>query len=193
MRTTAALFALAACLVPTLSRAEPDRDPAAQPDPDAPRSLTARHRFGVQVGGSGIFQVVYRLRALGPVHLDVGAFGAPHGIGGSGGLVADLIRRERWTLYVGGGIGAGAIIGSVPVDGCDASRTDCERMSSAFEAAYGHARAGVAIHFGARRRHSLGLDLGVWHGVHRDREDGEVTERDAFTIPMAGASYLFAL
>jgi hypothetical protein len=165
------------------------------PAAHAESGLAARHRLGIQVGGSAIAQVAYRYRMIGPLHVDVGLGGLPHGIlNGSLGIVVGAPIDNRWFMYVGAGVGhAGVYWGDELYDSeCMAG---CAKGSNELSFLYG--RAGVAVAFGETRRHLLGLDVGGWYGSHRKREEDaagmEMSSSRPIAWPMAGLSYFLAL
>jgi len=149
----------------------------------------ARHQFGAELGGTGVFQLVYRLRLVGPVYLDTGAFAAPHGANISGGLLVELESFGRWAVHVGGGAGGAATFGA-------GMRTDCIQdapCADASEIAYGYGRFGFDLKLGSARRHSIGFDVGLWRGIHRERAGDTIIKREPLFIPMVGVGYLFSL
>ncbi|HXT99646.1 MAG TPA: hypothetical protein VN903_01550 [Polyangia bacterium] len=161
--------------------------------PPGPNGFDRRHRVGGQLGGTGIFQIVYRYRAAGPVHLEIGAAGI-HGANLSAGAVVGGPFANRWFPYFG--FGGGFMIGGGPSnEGCDPGATTCPRRSDSFP--FLHARVGIGVGFGATRRNLLSLDVGGWYGRHDKSETdaaGHTTESSKMiALPMAGLSYFFAV
>jgi hypothetical protein len=162
---------------------------------DDPGSIDSRHQIGIQAGGSGFFLIDYRLRLLGPVYLDAGAFGLPpDGVADnfSLGLVFALRRTTRFFPYAGFGVGF-AVFGG-PAEGCDPSKSDCPNVGDALSYVYG--RVGVGLALDAARRHTLGLDFGGWYGEHQaTKVDGTAmlptTTTTPIRWPMAGLSYFY--
>ncbi len=91
----------------------------------APDAFQARNQVGVQIGSTGIFQFVYRLRAFGPLHLEAGAMGADHVANFSAGVLVGVPLVRRWFPYVGFGGGVMWGFGPKTADGCDPSATMC--------------------------------------------------------------------
>lgn len=155
--------------------------------------LERRHGFGLQIGGSGFLQLVYRYRAAGPLHLELGALGAPHGLANmSLGVVVGSPVGTRLFPYAGLG-GALAGVASESGPGCPSSGS-CLRSDEVLR--FFFARFGVGVAFGAERRHLVGLEVGAWLGLHTDTERRgftTVTRRsERFLWPTAGLAYLFA-
>ncbi len=154
-----------------------------------------RHQVGGQVGGTGIFQFVYRFRALGPLHLEAGAFGADHGGNVSAGVLFGVPVVNRLFPYVGLGGGAMWAFGPTAADGCDPKTTACPTVTNSDTMLFLHLRAGIGVAFGTPRRHLLSIDVGGWRGHHiAERTDaaGIVTKTTtAVLTPMAGLSYLY--
>jgi hypothetical protein len=162
------------------------------------KGLAARHRLGLQVGGSAVAQVAYRYRMTSSLHLDVGLGGLPHGIlNGSLGVIAGVPFDNRWFVYVGVGAGHAGVYWSEALydPECPERTSGCPEGSNQLSFFYG--RAGVAMALGEARRHLLGLEVGGWYGSHRKRErdDAGATMSSSRPIvwPMAGLSYFFAL
>ena len=160
-----------------------------------PNVVDRRHQIGLQAGGSSVFQVAYRYRFAGPVHLDVGGLGVPHSpINLSLGLLVAAPGPTRFFPY--GGLGVGhAGIERVSGTGCYADMAGCDTHGDYLFFAY--ARAGVGLTLDQGRRHTLGLDLGVWCGTHEARHnDGAGTQTSSskpLIWPMAGLSYFYAI
>jgi hypothetical protein len=170
--------------------------PPPPPPPPEPSGFERRHQVGAQIGGTGILQFLYRFRAGGPLHLEAGTFGAPHGLNASAGIVLGLPVANRWFPYLGFGGGFMGGGGPAPNGGCDPATTTCpEKTADAFP--FLHARVGIGVAFGATRRHLVSLDAGGWYGKDYERwnDTAGQTVRSSKTValPMAGLSYLFAL
>jgi hypothetical protein len=184
-----AVIGLLAAAVPT-NAAEPPAAVAERPTDD----LNARHRFGVQLGGSSFAQASYRLRMFGHLYLDVGLGGAPHGImNGSAGLVVAHATGTRLFPYAASGFGFGFLAGPGdtgvdPSAKCDYGGPTCPWDDVGVTYWYG--RAGVGVMLDQARRFSLLLDLGVWVGTKwRSRGDGQGMRTDTserFIWPMPG-------
>jgi hypothetical protein len=154
---------------------------------DRPLS-TRRLYLGGQLGGSSYVQAIVRLRLVGPLLVDVGAGGfvlPPGGAGGcaSVGGVIDVPVYRRWSLYGGGGVGAGSVFGG---DGGGAGTTST---------AYQYARVGVALRLGIDQLVQMGIDGGFWRGRIYQQDDRYDEATDAhqhtestrqFLWPMAG-------
>jgi hypothetical protein len=89
-------------------------------------------------------------------------------------------------------VSGAAVFGETPIDGCDPKGMMCERVSEVSEIGFVYGRVGGSLALGGAGQTFLALDVGIWRGIHREREDGMVTERRVFTIPMAGIAFLFA-
>ena len=170
--------------------------PLRPPRPSGPSGFERRHHVGGQVGGTGIFQVVYRLRAEGPFHMEVGAFGADHGANFSTGLVIGSPVANRWFPYVGFGGGLMLAGGPTVMVQCEPPQTACSEPDGA-DFVYLHARVGIGFAFGATRRNLISFDVGGWYGKHYKSETdaaGVTTESsEMIALPMAGLSYFFAV
>jgi len=188
-----AAAALLACVAVASARAEAEVFPAAVPEPQA---VQRRHQIGVQVGGTGFLQAVYRYRVAGPVHLDAGLFGAPHGMNMSLGVLAMAPGPGRWFPYFGLGGGVAAGFGPKVANGCDAAVTDCQLGEGSTTLTFVHARAGIGFAFDDHRRNMLALDAGGWWGTvdDRDTDAAGVKAQTSRRIlwPMAGLAYLHA-
>jgi hypothetical protein len=162
----------------------------------APDSFEARHQIGGQVGGTGILQIVYRLRALGPLHLEAGAFGADHGGNVSAGLLVGVPIARRWFPYVGFGGGLMWAFGPKTADGCDPKTSMCPIVTDSDTLAFLYARVGLGVAFGAPRRHLISVDVGRWRGSHEahrsDPAGVDMKTTTAVSTPMAGLSYFYA-
>ena len=174
--------------VGSIARAtEPWSPPA--PPPWTLDLAQSRHQVGVQLGGSAVFQVVYRSPGLGPFHLEVGLAGLPE-IGPVNGSLGTLIAfplANRWLPYLGLGAGTLAISNGTASD--RAGTNDVFR--------YGSARIGLGVALGAQRRHLLSFDVGFWAGAHlvtHVDDAGNVTNVSSrfFIWPMFGLSYFYA-
>jgi hypothetical protein len=181
---------LAAGLVVSPARAQ-DAYP-----PPSPDGFQRRRQLGAQIGGSGVLQAVYRYRAAGPLHLEVGALAADHGGNLSAGFVIGAPVANRWFPYLGFGGGWLFAFGPRTPDGCDAKTTDCPLVTDSDTYLVVHARAGIGVALGAARRHLLSVDAGAWWGVHHaSRTDaaGVETRSSARVLrPMAGLAYFYA-
>jgi len=177
---------------PPPSVAAPVR-PLRPPRPPGPNGFDRRHRVGGQLGGTGIFQIVYRYRAAGSLHLEVGAAGI-HGANVSVGAVVGTPYANRWFPYLGFG-GGFMFGGGPPNEGCDPGAATCPHKSDSFP--FLHARVGIGVGFGATRRNLVSLDVGGWYGKHYKSETdaaGVTTESsEMIALPMAGLSYFFAV
>ncbi len=193
--TATILSRSAAIVVATLAVA-----PTAHAEPSVPAPPSSgferRHRVGGQVGGTGLLQAVYRYRAAGPLHLEVGGLAADHGANVSAGLLVGFPVANRWFPYAafGGGLMGG--FGPKPADGCDPKTTDCPIVTDRDTLAFLHLRAGIGVGLGARRRHLVSADAGGWWGTHAatrtDAAGVETHSSKGVLMPMAGLSYFFA-
>jgi hypothetical protein len=156
-----------------------------------------RHRVGAQLGGTGVLQAVYRYRAIGPLHLELGALGVDHAANVSAGVLVGVPIADRWFPNVGLGGGAMWAFGPRTANGCDATTTDCPTVTDSDTLRFVHARVGVGVAFGATRRHLLSADFGGWRGTHvANRTDaaGHVTQTSTTVFrPVLGLSYFFVL
>jgi len=182
---SAVLAALLACAPPSAAA----ETVVAPPPPP-------RHQLGVQVGGTGFLQVAYRFRLAGPVHLDTGLFGAPHGTNMSLGVLVMPPAGRRWLPYVGLGGGVAGAFGPKVADGCDPAMTDCPLGSASTTLTFLHARAGIAFAFDDALKNMFALDVGGWWGAITDRDTdaaGVKTQTSRRILwPMAGLAYLHA-
>jgi hypothetical protein len=156
--------------------------------------LDARHRVGLQVGGSSFVQLVYRLRLFRHLYLELGGAGVPEAtLNASAGLMVAHRTGTRFFPYLAGGAGFGASGGGPAVSGAMTSKCVDGTAGCPWESTgvtYGYARAGVGMSFGPNHNASLLLDLGAWIGTkwHR-RDDGMGTLTDTsgrFVWPMPG-------
>jgi hypothetical protein len=156
--------------------------------------LDARHRVGLQLGGSSFVQLVYRLRLLGHSYLELGGAGAPEGtMNASAGLMVALRTGTRFFPYAAGGVGFG-VAGGGPgpspdeASSCVDGTKSCPWESSGVS--YGYARAGVGMTFGVNHNASVLLDFGAWKGTRWHwHDDGMGTLTDVsepFVWPMPG-------
>ena len=186
-----AAAALVACVAS--GRVEAQVFPSPAPEPQLAQR---RHQFGVQVGGTGFLQAAYRYRVAGPVHLDAGLFGAPHGMNMSLGMVVMAPGPGRWFPYVGLGGGLAGAAGPKVADDCDAAMNDCPLGKSSTTLRFVQARAGIGFAFDDERRNMIALDVGGWWGTIADRATdaaGVKTETSRRILwPMAGLAYLHA-
>src|SRR4051812_34548380 len=129
-----------------------------------------RHQMGIQIGGTGMIQGVYRLRAVGPVHLEIGALAGPHGVGNvSAGLLIGVPIAHRWFLYGGSGGGWLFDFGPTIESGCDPAVRMADG-SGENTLAFLHARIGIGIALGRTCRHLISLDVGGWRGTWTKRK-----------------------
>jgi hypothetical protein len=192
----AGLLSWLAC-VGSLAHAQPVPS-AGVPGPPRQRVATTRHAIGVQVGGSAFLQAMYRFRAWGPLHLEVGGAGLPHGLPSNMTLGTTLafFRDERWFPYVGGGVAVAGFdaINSQP---CQVMNMPCDHEGRARVLRYLHVRAGLGIALGDRRCHSLAAELNVWGGQYlvrnRAATGAESRSSRSFVWPMPGVSYFFCV
>lgn len=165
------------------------------PSEPPPNGFTRRHRVGIQVGGTGIVQVAYRYRALGPVHLEAGFMGASHFGNVSAGVLVGVPLHDRWFAYAGLGGAVMATFGRKPAEGCDARTSECPSIDGSETLLYLHVRAGVGLALDAGQRHLLSLDVGGWRGTwyksDADASGNKTESSGAITLPMAGLSYFF--
>jgi hypothetical protein len=154
----------------------------------AAEASNRRHYLGIQLGGSGALQVVYRVRTVERLHLEVGAFASAGAINGSAGVFYDFPISTRTALYVSGG---GAFIGAAGEhEPCD-QRPGCVDSSVSL---FVYARAGDSFRPGDQRRDVLGFDVGLWRGTTTDYgPTGNVVRAEPLLLPMAGFSYHYAL
>ena len=149
---------------------------------------TRNAALGFQIGGTAYLQLLYRLRIVGPLLLDLGGLGfaLPGGAGGnvSGGLVVDVPLARRWSIYTGAGGGAAFIFAG---DGEGAGTTG---------QAYYYGRLGFAVRLGVEHLDQLGIDGGAWYGKLYERDhsvEGTSSSEQRFLWPMAGVFFLHAL
>jgi hypothetical protein len=174
--------------------------PANAPFPaaSAPRATEGRHQIGAAVGGSGVFQLAYRLRVTGPLHLELGGFGLPHSpVHATVGVLAALPVSDRWRPYLGLAVGHAGIQRQRYPAGCEHDAPGCQPTQTLDYINYVSGRVGVGYAFGLRNRHMLGLDVGVWYGTRgtsRTAPDGTETPTSHRILwPMGGLSYLFRI
>jgi len=152
----------------------------------ARKAFNRRHYFGVQLGGTGVIQWAYRVRAVDRLHVDLGFFGLNGFFDGSAGLLYDVWLGSRTALYFGAGGGAAGGVGEG--DPCEEG-TECTDSTIL---TFGYLRAGFAVRTGAHHRDVLGFDVGLWRGT-KTESGPSVEYRSNFTWPMAGFSYHYAL
>jgi hypothetical protein len=172
--------------------------PVAIPAAGAARAPEGRHQLGLQVGGSGVVQVAYRLRVVGPLHLDVGALGLPHSpFHATIGVLAAIPVSDRWRPYLGIGAGHAGLLGRSYPAGCMPDAPGCEATETFDYINYFSGRVGVGYALGADRRHTLGIDIGAWYGWRgesREAPDGSTSRTSRrFVWPMGGVSYFIRI
>lgn len=196
-------LAVAETLPPEPAVAPSPPDPAIPPQALVPiaapsRTTLGRHQFGVEVGGSGVFQLAYRLRVVGPLHLEVGAFGLPHSpVHATFGLLVAPPVDDPWRPHIGLAVGHAGILGRSYPAGCEPDTPGCEATETFDYVNYFSGRIGVGYAFGARRRHTLGFDVGAWYGWRgesRTAPDGTETQTSRRVLwPIGGISYFFRI
>jgi hypothetical protein len=140
-----------------------------------------RWMIGAQFGGSAVFQLLLRMRVVGPLHAEAGAF--VFGSGGvalmnaSAGLVVDQPVSAGFSVYGGGGVGFGGGVAG-----------ESEEGAGTLSASYWHARMGLGYRFKDRGLR-IGVDGGFWYGVYSGSDD----DTDRFLIPMGGLVLLYEL
>jgi hypothetical protein len=155
-----------------------------------------RHHVGGQIGGTGIIQIIYRLRVLGPIYLEGGGMGVTHGANFSTGIVIGASIADRWFPYVG--FGGGVMFSGYPTPKtpCDSTMGTCPDKY-ADDLSYLHARVGLGFGFGATRRQMISLDVGGWYGTHRESWNDTTVPvtrvSETIAMPMAGLSYFYAI
>jgi hypothetical protein len=173
----------------------PSAEPTEPPGLSPPDGFDRRHRIGIQIGGTGLGQVVYRIRAVGPIHFEAGLMGADHVGNVSAGVLVGVPVANRWFPYVGVGGGAMWAFGPKTAKGCDSKASNCPTVDGSDTLVFLHLRAGVGLALGATRRHLVSLDVGGWYGPWWKRETdaagGETKSSGTVTLPMAGLSYFF--
>jgi len=171
VRTATALSWVGALLLSLVSvgaLAQPPMPPSPAVEGKTPESNPGRRHFiAMELGGAAFVQGVYRFRALGPLHLEIGAFGAPHFLSGSLGTTLGTLIHQRWFPHLGVGVGAAG--GATPPDECAAGTSPCSAGTT--DTIYRYARAGLGVAFGAERRHMIAIELAAWRG----REEKTVT------------------
>jgi len=153
----------------------PGREP-----PDRRRWSYRRFALGLELGGPAYGQVVLRIRATGPLHVEFGALGMgvaeAAGVNASTGLVLDAPVGRRWSVFGGAGAGCGAYF---------MASGDGEAASGG--RVYGYARAGVAWRVGFDERDQLGFEGALWIGVESN------THTLPFVWPVPGFFWLRTL
>jgi hypothetical protein len=184
-----------------LALATAGRTRAADVTAAAADDLDARHRVGIQLGGSAFGQVVYRVRLLGHSYLELGGGGLPHGVlNGSAGLVVARSTGTRVYPYAAAGIGFGLLAGYAAQK--DAAGHDCPSVAAS-ECAwdsrsvlFGYSRVGIAVGVDASRKMSLSFDVGAWYGdrthSHDDGLGKQTSSSTKILWPMAGVGLLFS-
>lgn len=170
------------------ARARPRSSRASSPLLPAEELPPRRAALGVQLGGSGFVQLVFRY-AFVPryLHLEVGAlaWGPEAFLNGSAGLSLELPTPRGFAPYVAVGAGAAYVFGSTDDEPCDG--LECPQSSTSEALVFGSGRVGLAKYFG---RHRVGVDVGAWLGrVDEDKATGDT----GFLWPMAGLSYHYGL
>jgi len=170
---------------------------ASRPPPPDPFERH-RHFVGAQLGGTGVLQFVYRYRAFGPLHLEVGGLGADHVGNASVGVLVAAVVSRRMFLHAGLGGAWAAAFGPKSPDGCTSAKaSDCPAGESSDTMLFVHVRAGLGFTLGRSRRQLLAVDVGAWFGRElSSRTDSLGLETHWSTpvrTPMAGFSYFFAL
>jgi hypothetical protein len=134
--------------------------------------------WGLQFGGPGVFEVMFRPRIAGPLLLEVGAFFAGSGgfVGnGSFGLVVEIGEPSSVQPYAafGGGFAGGCGEGDEGL-GCSSI-------------AFGYSRVGLGFEVGERPPNLVTVDVGAWVGGINSDDRGY----RRFAIPMGGVGYYF--
>jgi hypothetical protein len=166
--------------------------PPARAD-DAPDGMLRRHRVGVEAGSTSFFQIVYRLRLDGPLHVETGIFGVPEsGVNLSLGGVIAVPGSSRFYPYGGWGV---AVAGLKWVHGDCSAAPGCSTSDNGLR--YVYLRAGVGVALGRTRGQNLEVDVGGWWGQHTttltDVNGTRTSSSRMFLWPMAGLSYFFAI
>jgi hypothetical protein len=183
---------LALAFAPGVASAQTAPVPAPAETADA--HLQSRHGVGVQLGGSSVFELVYRLRLLGHSYLELGLGGLPEGalIDGSAGLMVAFSRGTRWFPYVAGGFGFATMSGPTPATCDSGTSTGCPWQSDGV--GFGYARAGGGYAVG--RHASIEVDHGAWMGEkgHTSVDGAGVRTSSSrrFVWPMAGAACIWS-
>lgn len=161
--------------------------------------LDARHRIGVQLGGSAFAQLVYRLRLVGHSYLEVGGAGAPEGVlNASLGLVVAHTTGTRFFPYAAAGVGMGGTQGRTAQRNaagkeCGLDTPGCPWSSHAV--GFFYARVGVGTSIDDARRFSLHLDVGTWIGEKTSSSDDGLGARTSssarITWPMVGLACFY--
>jgi hypothetical protein len=120
-----------------------------------------RHYLGVEVGGTGFLQVMYRFRPVGPLLLEGGLMAVGlNGAGifqGSAGLLLDIPIEGRVSVLTGAGVTGVGVLGGEGDSG------------AAYETwGYGYARAGLGFRVGLEQADQLGLEVAFWRGSISD-------------------------
>lgn len=168
------------------------------PDPVRPRPKSSdvepvdrserRHQLGAQLGGTAYLQLSYRYHFGSGIFLDTGYLPTRGAHNGSVGLLAGLFPEGTWMPYAGLGGGFGHVMGPAGQD-CDPTVTMCESKLSTYASTFVYGRLGLALHFGAGRRHGVGIDGGLWYGLLHRSDGRERRDTVPFLWPMAGLSY----
>ena len=134
-------------------------DDSLQPKPD---EVLSRHWLGVQLGGQGIFTLLYQ-------YMLWSRLGAEMGVGvGSGflqsslGLTMTMWRAQDWSLYFAGG-GTWMILGEERViEHCHDQQCEIRHETLAHFQNIGTTRVGVAYFWGESHQHKCTVEGGLW-------------------------------
>jgi hypothetical protein len=174
--------------------------PAPPPPPRrAPTPFVRRrHYLGAQLGGSGLLQVVYRYRAVGPLHLEVGGLGTDHAGNASLGLLVAIPFSNRMFPYAGLGGGWAAAFGPKSPDFCSSPMPSaCPTGEGSDTLLFVHVRVGIGFALGRSQRQALSFDAGAWIGTELSSRTDALGMQSHWAaplrLPMVGMSYLLAL
>jgi hypothetical protein len=167
-------------------------EPLVRLESEGQNEHSERFLAGVSVGGTGAFQLIFRVRTVGPLYFEVGGMVLPDFLNGSAGLLVDVPLAARFTAYGGAGVGALRLV-SADYSACERTNdASCQGEVEAVDTlTVVNGRVGIAYRL-LQSHFRLGLDGGVWYGRHvEDSWAGEPDQTDTILWPMAGFTALY--
>ncbi len=167
-------------------------EPLTRLESEGPYEHSERFLAGVSVGGTGFFQLIFRVRTFGPLYFEAGGMVLPDMMNGSVGLLVDTPLTGRLTIYGGGGVAAALLIGRNNDPCYRKNDASCEGPVEAVDTlTFLHGRVGIGYRL-PESHFRLGLDGGVWYGrLVKDRRPNGPDREDTVLLPMAGFSALY--
>lgn len=124
--------------------------------------VMSQHWLGVQLGGQGIFTVLYQYMPWSWLGAEVGVGVGPAFLQSSLGLTLTMWRARYWSLYLAGG-GTWLMLGEDRViEECDDQYCETRHGTLAHFHTIGTTRLGVAYYWGESQQHKCTVEGGLW-------------------------------